>query len=214
MKKYNVVIVDDHLLFAQSLKALVDSFDDFNVLYHATNGQELVDKLNTISNNPDIILMDVNMPVMNGIETTAWLHKNKPSIKILALSMEDDERNIIKMIKNGARGYMLKDIHPNELKKALEEVVKEGFYHTRHVAKTLQNSFNNGTKDNSSLTENEQKLLKLVCSEKTYKEIAEQMSLSPKTIDGYRDSLFKKVGVKSRVGLVMYAIKNKIHELH
>ena len=127
MKKYNVVIVDDHLLFAQSLKGLVDSFDDFNVLYHATNGQDLIDKLTTLSNDPDIILMDVKMPVMNGIETTGWLKKNRTAIKVLALSMEDDENNIIKMIKNGARGYLLKDIHPDELKKALHEVVTEGF---------------------------------------------------------------------------------------
>lgn len=215
MKKYNVVIVDDHLLFAQSLKGLVDSFDDFNVLYHTTNGQELIDKLNTISNDPDIILMDVNMPVMNGIETTLWLKNNKPAIKVLALSMEDDENNIIKMIKNGARGYLLKDIHPNELKTALNEVLNEGLYHTKHVSKTLQNSMSEDVvKKHNSLTDNELILLKFVCSEKTYKEIAEEMSLSPKTIDGYRDSLFKKLGVKTRVGLVMYAIKNKVHELN
>ena len=116
MKKYNVVIVDDHSLFAQSLKGLVDSFEEFNVLYHAVNGQDLLDKLNTFSNDPHIILMDVKMPVMNGIETSAWLKTNKPKIKILALSMEDDEINIIKMIRNGARGYLLKDIHPDEFK--------------------------------------------------------------------------------------------------
>lgn len=213
MKKYNVVIVDDHLLFAQSLKGLVDSFEEFNVLYHALNGQDLVDKLNTISNDPHIILMDVKMPVMNGIETSAWLKKNKPGIKVLALSMEDDENNIIKMIKNGARGYLLKDIHPDELKTALYEVVTEGFYHTKDVSKVLQKSMHHEIKDETELSGNELQFLKLACTERTYKEIAEQMNLSPKTIDGYRDTLFKKIGIKSRTGLVVYAVKNGYFEV-
>jgi len=213
MKKYNVVIVDDHLLFAQSLKGLIDSFDDFNVLFHAVNGKDLIDKLETISNVPDIILMDVNMPVMNGIETTYWLKKNRPKIKVLALSMDDDEMLIIKMIKKGAKGYLLKDIHPNELLTALKEVMEDGFYHTKKVSKTLQKSFASETKEASEISANEMTVLKLACSEKTYKEIAEEMHLSPKTIDGYRDSLFKKIGAKSRVGLVIYAIKKGLHEV-
>ena len=213
MKKYNVVIVDDHQLFAQSLKGLIDSFEEFNVLYHAVNGQDLIDKLETISNTPHIILMDVNMPVLNGVETTAWLKKNKPSIKVLALSMEDNENLIIKMIKNGARGYLLKDIHPDELKTALTELMTEGFYHTKHVSRTLQKSFLHELNDDSELSNNEVQFLKLACTERTYKEIAELMNLSHKTIDGYRDTLFKKIGVKSRTGLVVYAVKNGYFEV-
>ena len=213
MKKYNVAIVDDHLLFAQSLKGLVDTFDDFNVLFHAINGQDLIDKLESISNVPDIILMDVKMPVMNGVETTYWLRKNKPSVRVLALSMEDDENNIIKMIKKGARGYLLKDIHPTELQTALREVMNDGFYHTKEVSKVLQKSMHNEIKDESELSENEIRLLKYACTEKTYREIAADMFLSPKTVDGYRDALFKKTGVKSRTGLVLYAIKNGYYEV-
>lgn len=213
MKKYNVVIVDDHLLFAQSLKGLVDSFEEFNVLYHAINGQDLIDKLTTFSNDPHIVLMDVKMPVMNGIETTSWLKNNKSNIKVLALSMEDDEMNIIKMIKNGARGYLLKDIHPDELNIALHEVMIEGFYHTKHVSKALQKSMHHELDDITELSGNELQFLKLACTEKTYKEIAEQMHLSPKTIDGYRDTLFKKIGIKSRTGLVIYAVKNGYFEV-
>ena len=213
MKRYNIVIVDDHLLFAQSLKGLVDSFEDFNVSYHATNGQDLIDKLSTFSNDPHIVLMDVKMPVLNGIETTAWLKKNKPHIKVLALSMEDDEINIIKMIKNGARGYLLKDIHPDELKLALHEVMVEGFYHTKHVSKALQKSMHHGINEDSDLSDNELRFLKLACTERTYKEIAQEMNLSPKTIDGYRDNLFKKIGIKSRTGLVIYAVKNGYYKV-
>ena len=213
MKKRTVVIVDDHLLFAQSLKGLIDTFEEFTVLYHAINGKDLIEKLETISNKPDIILMDINMPIMNGIETTYWLKKNIPEIKVLALSMEDDEMLIIKMIKKGAKGYLLKDIHPNELHTALNDVIEDGFYHTKRVSKTLQKSFASEIKDASEISENEMKVLKYACSEKTYKEIAQEMHLSPKTIDGYRDSLFKKTGVKSRVGLVIYALKKGLHEL-
>ncbi len=213
MKKFNVVIVDDHLLFAQSLKGLVDSFEEFNVLYHTVNGQDLIDKLTTLSNDPDVILMDVKMPVMGGIETTAWLKTNRPKIKVLALSMEDDEINIIKMIKNGARGYLLKDIHPDELKTALNEVLSEGFYHTKHVSKALQNSMHHQQDLKQALSSNELRFLKLACTERTYKEIAEEMNLSPKTIDGYRDTLFKKMGIKSRTGLVIYAVKNGYFEV-
>lgn len=213
MKKFNIVIVDDHLLFAQSLKGLVDSFEEFNVLYHTVNGQDLIDKLSTLSNDPDVILMDVKMPVMGGIETAAWLKKNRPKIKVLALSMEDDEINIIKMIKNGARGYLLKDIHPDELKTALQEVISEGFYHTKHVSKALQNSMHHEIDLKQRLSNNELRFLKLACTERTYKEIAEEMNLSPKTIDGYRDTLFKKIGIKSRTGLVIYAVKNGYFEV-
>jgi DNA-binding NarL/FixJ family response regulator len=213
MKKRTVAIVDDHLLFAQSLKGLIDTFEEFTVLYHAINGKDLIEKLETISNKPDIILMDINMPIMNGIETTYWLKKNFPEIKVLALSMEDDEMLIIKMIKKGAKGYLLKDIHPKELHTALNDVIEDGFYHTKKVSITLQKSFASEIKDTSEISENEMKVLHLACSEKTYKEIAEEMHLSPKTIDGYRDALFKKTGSKSRVGLVIYAIKKGLHEV-
>lgn len=212
MKKYNVVIVDDHSLFAQSLKGLIDSFEDFNVLYHASNGQELIEKLSAISKKPDIILMDVNMPVLNGIETMAWLKKNKVNINVLALSMDDDEKTIMKIIKNGASGYLLKDIHPKELEQALYEVLKDGFYYTKHVSKIVQESLSLPTKK-KLISAKEEILLKLVCSDKTYKDIAEEMNLSPKTVDSYRDSLFKKTGVKTRVGLAIYAIKHGYYKV-
>ena len=127
--------------------------------------------------------------------------------------MDDDEINIIKMIKNGARGYLLKDIHPDELKIALKEVLSEGFYHTKHVSKALQNSMHHQHDLKQSLSSNELRFLKLACTERTYKEIAEEMNLSPKTIDGYRDTLFKKMGIKSRTGLVIFAVKNGYFEV-
>tara|TARA_R110002124_G_scaffold138798_1_gene302853 strand:+ start:83086 stop:83739 length:654 start_codon:yes stop_codon:yes gene_type:complete len=210
-KKHNVVIVDDHLLFAGSLEKLIHSFDGFNVLFHAKNGMDLQHKLLAEEEKPEVILLDINMPVMNGHETVIWLSENYPEIKVLALSMEDDEDVILKMLCNGAKGYLLKDIHPDKLKEALVEVIDKGFYHSEKVAATLLHSLNNDQKINAPIfKENEITFMKLACSEMTYKEIAEKMNLSPKTIDGYRQELFNKLHIKNRVGLVLYALKNDI----
>jgi DNA-binding NarL/FixJ family response regulator len=212
MSKHAIAIIDDHLLFAQSLKGLINTFDRFKVTHEANNGQAFIEVLNKTSKLPEIALMDMNMPIMDGAETTYWLQKNFPTIKVLALSMDDDENSILKMIRNGAKGYLLKDIHPDILLEALDSVLKEGFYHTKRVSDTLVGSLNTDSSKNSNikLQERELEFLKLASTEMTYKEIADVMNLSPKTIDGYREQLFKKLEVKNRIGLVIYAIKNKI----
>ncbi|OEK07746.1 DNA-binding response regulator [Flavivirga aquatica] len=214
MEARTIVIVEDHVLLSQAISSLVNSFNDFNVLYLCKNGQELVDKLKSNAKQPDIVLMDVNMPIMNGIETTLHLTNNYPSINVLALSVEENEDIIIKMLKAGAKGYLLKDVEKNILETALHEVLDKGFYHTRDVAKLLVNTLNDDYQNNKThLKEREIEFIKLVCTELTYKEIAERMFLSPKTIDGYRDTLFYKLQVKNRIGLVIYAIKNKIYNI-
>jgi DNA-binding NarL/FixJ family response regulator len=211
MSKHTIAIIDDHLLFAQSLKGLINTFDRFEVTHEANNGKTFIEVLNKASKLPEIALMDMNMPIMDGIETTGWLQKNFPTIKVLALSMDDDENSILKMIRSGAKGYLLKDIHPDILLEALDSVLKEGFYHTKRVSDTLVSSLNTDSKNtNIKLQERELEFLKLASTEMTYKEIANVMNLSPKTIDGYREQLFKKLEVKNRIGLVIYAIKNKI----
>ncbi|MFD0861715.1 response regulator [Sungkyunkwania multivorans] len=210
MRTYSVVIVDDHSLFAQSLQGLINSFDDFQVLYHVKNGKELVQKLESNSNAPDVILLDINMPVMNGIETMEWLKEHRPDQKVIVLSMDDDEETIIRMLRNGARGYLLKDIDPDVFKDALNDSIHKGFYYTDRISKTLLGSLHKEEKGGVKLKERELEFLKLACTEKTYKEIAGDMFLSPKTIDGYREALFEKLQVRSRIGLVLYAIKNEI----
>jgi len=215
MKTNDVIIVDDHVLFARSLASLVDSYEDYSVKFTFKNGAELVDKFEAGMELPAIFLLDVKMPVMDGIATMKWLKENRPEAKVLALSMEDDERTILSMLRNGAKGYLLKDIQPDLLKKALDTVVDQGYFHTEQVAKTLMNSLNGkeNIKEPNKLKENEITFIKLACQEKTYKEIAEEMFLSPKTIDGYRQHLFEVLGVKNRIGLVMYAVKNNIVEI-
>lgn len=210
--KHSIAIIDDHLLFAKSLKSLIDTFKDFEVTFQANNGKVFIEQLSKTSNLPEIALMDMNMPIMNGVETTSLLKKNFPSIKVLALSMDDNESSILKMIKNGAKGYLLKDIHPDILLEALHSVIKEGFYHTKDVTNSLINSLKTDSKNLDDIIFNERELtfLKYVSTEMTYKEIADVMHLSPKTIDGYREQLFKKLEVKNRVGLVVYCLKNGI----
>ncbi|MEM7108062.1 MAG: response regulator transcription factor [Bacteroidota bacterium] len=207
-KPYSVVIVDDHVLFAQALENLVNTFEDFQVLYHAKNGKELFERLERNSHLPDVVLLDINMPIMNGVETMQELNKSYSDIVVLALSMDDNENTIIKMLRSGAKGYLLKDIHPVTFKNALTEAVKKGFYYSDQITSTVLGSLQKDNDPKVQLKDREVEFLKLACTEKTYKEIAGDMFLSPKTIDGYRESLFDKLQVKSRVGLVLYAIKN------
>ncbi len=210
-KEYNLVIVDDHFLVADSLKMLIGMFSGYNVMYHAKNGYDLQQKMKSETTTPDIILLDVNMPVMNGYDTMEWLAAEHSDIKVLALSMDDDEQMVLKMLSKGANGYLLKDIHPEALKIALNEVMEKGYYHSNKVAATLLNSLKPKEEiPTIHLKENELKFLQLSCSDLTYNEIAERMFLSPKTIDNYRGDLFKRFKVKNRVGLVIFGLRNKL----
>lgn len=207
MKKHKVAIVEDYKLLAQAIAGVVNSFDNFEVIFTCENGKHLTETISE-KNLPDIILMDINMPIMNGIETTIWLKKNFPNVHVLALSVEDDEKTILEMIKSGADGYLLKDVDKNILENALSSIIETGIYYTKMVNEAILHSLN---KEKEQLKDTEITFLKLICTELTYKEIAEKMHLSPKTIDGYRDQLFVKLNVKNRIGLVLFAIKNKIY---
>lgn len=209
MKKIKIIIVDDHLLFSQALRGLIDDNKNYQVVTQIENGKKLQEYCDSCTEPPDIILMDINMPVVNGIEATKWLKKNHPEIKVLALTMEDDEATILKMLRAGAKGYLLKDIHPSVLHEAIMQTHTKGFYYTEQVSDTLLHANEIETKPLNKivLKPRELELLKYAAKEMTYKEIAEKMFLSPKTIDGYRESLFIKLDIKSRIGLVLYAIK-------
>lgn len=206
----SVIIVDDHLLFARSLKIMVESFDGYSVTSIFGNGQELIDHLGATQERPDVILLDIKMPVMNGLETMTWIRQYEPQQKVLALSMEDDEATVLSMIRQGVKGYLLKDIDPEEFRHALDSLMCDGYYHSDLQKKTLKHESSGKLE---KLNDKEQQFLQLACTELTYREIAEVMGRSYKTIDGYRDFLFKKLNVKSRTGLVMYAVKHNLVNL-
>ena len=209
-----IVLTDDHTLLRNGLAALVTSLGH-TVLFEADNGKDFISKLDK-NNLPEMVLLDINMPEMDGYETAQWIKNNYPEIKVLALSMYDNESSIIRMLKCGAKGYILKDSEPAELKAAIEAVMSKGFYYSDLVSGKLIHAINklddddNGLKSLIQLNDRETDFLKYACTEMTYKEIADKMFVSPRTIDGYRDALFEKLHVKTRVGLVMYAIKNGI----
>ena len=210
-----IAIVDDHLLFSSSLEKLINTFPGMSVVFKGGNGSDLKSAMQNGTFDADIVLLDINMPVMNGYETMDWLSRVHPDQAVLALTMDDDEMAILRMIRSGAKGYLLKDMHPEELEQALNEVAQKGYYHSEQVTRTLINSLFQEDEDGMlNLKENELKFLQLASTEMTYKEIADVMHLSPKTIDGYRQDLFQKLNVKNRVGLVMFGLKHNLIKLH
>ncbi len=216
MSHTKVAIVDDHTMISNAIRNMVDENDQYKVENVSSNGIEFINWLEKNSDNlPEIVLMDVNMPLKNGLDTTLHLTKNYPDMKVIALTMEDDEAVIIKMLKAGAKGYLLKDMHPDILFEALETVHEKGIFYTDLVTQSLfklnkEEKLNDSIRD--QLKPRELEFIQHACSEMTYKEIAEKMFLSPKTVDNYRDSVFVKLNLKSRVGLVLYAIKHELYE--
>ena len=211
MKK-SIVVVDDHILIANALSSIISNFEAFEVLYVCENGLELQKKISQHP-IPDIVLLDISMPIMDGFETAKWLKEDYPDTLIMALSMQDDEQSLIKMIKNGAKGYMLKNAHPVELEEALQKIVKNGQYFQEWAtSKVLSTLHGNNSSDEIKISDREKEFLKYSVTEMTYKEISEKMFCSPRTIENYRDSLFEKLELKTRVGLAVYAIKNGYEE--
>ena len=213
-----IAIVDDHSMFRKGLAALINLFPTYKVLFDAANGQDFIKQLQP-KHLPDILLLDIVMPEMDGYATANWVRANHPEIKVLALSTMDAETSIIKMIKNGAKGYVLKDAEPAELKKAFDEVLGRGYYYNELISRKIIQSVNQLTDDKNNLgtfarlSDRELTFMRLCCSEKTYAAIAKEMFVSERTVDGYREALFKKLEITSRVGLVMFAIKNGLVRL-
>ena len=211
MEGIRIGLVDDHRLFRSGIAALIGKLNGYSVHFEAGNGKEMVAKISS-GLIPDIILLDISMPVMDGSSAAKWLISNHPKIKIIVLSMFDDADNVLSMIKMGARGYLLKDSDPAEFEQALQKVAKDELYYPEFVTKLLIKNFNHEISQ-VKLNDRELEFLKLAGSELTYKEIAEKMCVSTRTVDGYRDQLFEKLQIKSRVGLVLYALKKKIIDL-
>jgi len=211
--KIKVALVDDHRLFRKGMLSLLEMISgEIEVLFEADNGIDMQRKID-VAQLPDIILMDISMPEMDGFESVSWLNKHHPSVKVLVVSMVENEESVIRMLKLGVKGYLCKDVEPQELNNALYAIKSQGFYYTDFITgklvHTLQQDANIAqAQDDMALSKKEVTFIQLACSDMTYIDIANQMFLSPKTVDGYRNGLFEKLQVKSRVGLALYAVKH------
>lgn len=209
----SLALVDDHKLFRKGLLSLLEEIGHPVVInFEADNGLDMQKKIQE-DNLPDIILMDINMPHMNGFQSVAWLNEHHPSVKVLVVSMVEGEESIMKMLKLGVKGYLSKDVEPKELRNALLAITNKGFYYTDYITGKLLHTLQNEVQIEASgnllnkLNDREKRFVQLACSDATYVEIAAQMFLSPKTIDNYRESVFEKLNIKSRVALALYAAK-------
>ena len=216
-EKIKLAMVDDHVLLRNALASLINSFTNCQVVCEANNGSDLIAKLSKLPSTqlPEVVLLDLNMPLMDGYDTSIWLRDNFPEVHVLMLTMYDSELTLIRLLQAGVKGFLKKDIDPAELKFAINSVMQSGYYYSTQTAGRLANLFRNNAKDNlrikhAMLEDNEIGFLKLACSDLTYKEIAQKMRLTPRSVDALRDQLFMKLDVKSTVGLAMVAIRNGV----
>ena len=213
-----VALADDHILLRNALANLIDNFEGCKVVCQANDGKELIKSVQTEA-KPDVILLDLSMPTMDGYDTAQWFQKNMPDIHILMLTMYDADQLLIRLLQAGVKGFLKKDIHPSELKFAIISVMQAGYYYSAQTTHKFANLLlrkkpgDMFSYESSQLSDLEISFLKLACTEKTYKEIALELKLNPRTVDSLRDLLFEKLDVKSRVGLAIFAIKKGIVSL-
>ncbi len=207
--KNKVVIADDHSIVCSAITSMVNSFQKFEMLYEVNNGKELLSKFRFANNRPDLVLLDLNMPIMDGFETLKKLQSDFPDVKVIGLSMNDDEESYMKFIELGGNGFVSKIAKKQLLEEAMLSVIEKGYFYTEEMTNSLFRKLKQEKEtDKILISKREKELLKWIGDDLTYQEIAEKMFLSPKTIDGYRNSLFQKLDIKSRTGLAIFAIKH------
>jgi len=206
-----IVIADDHVLVSAGFEEIISGFNEYDILYTVENGQQLIEKFAQEKNIPNILLLDISMPVMDGFATAAWLKLNYPAVKVIILTTESDGQSLLKLVKLDVAGFLIKTIHPSELQRAIATIAETGSYFSQPVFKLLRETLAHQDKIADQikiLTEREKEVLSYACTEMTYKEMGEKMFCSVRTVESYRDSLFEKLDVRTRVGLAMYAVKN------
>ena len=220
MKPINIAIVDDQQLFRQGLAALINSVPEFNLVQDAATAGELLQQMEQATQLPDILLMDMKLPDMNGDELNLILQKKYPAVKVIVVSMYDQERFIYRMIEAGACGYLAKNCDKNELITAVETTMRSGFYFNqstmqamRHAAMYKNQVLRNVNNIAITLTEREEEVLKFICKEYTNAAIAEQLFISTRTVDGHRNNLLMKTGCKNTAGLVIFAIRYGLFDI-
>ena len=220
MENIRIGLTDDQLLFRQGLASLITSVPGFELVMEADNGIDCLEKLSQLSDTPDVILIDMEMPGMDGIELNGELHKKYPAIKVIVLSVHANERLIARTIEAGASGYLVKNCNKEELITAIKTVISNGFYiHTQvlqaiqHQAGKKNKALKNVSHVDIDLTEREKEILILICKEFTNEEIAEKLFISVRTVEGHRNNLLAKTGCRNTAGLVVFAVKNQLVEM-
>lgn len=210
----SIFLIDDHPIVRNGLKSLIESMGDYKITKQFDNGQDLIDAL-PFDEAPDLMILDLTMPVMDGRETVHHLRELGVPIPVLILTLESNEETIIELFRMGIRGYLSKSSTADVLKKAIDDVIQSGYYHNEILIKALTSDTkeNKGAQPLNYATEREAEFLRLVCDEReyTYEQIASLMGISRRTVDGYRESLFEKFSIKSKTGLVLFAIKSGIY---
>jgi len=207
-----IAIADDYKIFRDGLKVGLSAEANFEVMLEADNGENLIKAMEQTM--PDVIIMDIKMPIMDGMEATKLIRKLYPLVKVLVVTMYDDDKFIIHLMEIGANGYLLKNAEPDEIRKAIYAVSENGYYFNDLVNKALlkklviKNQIKPSFNQDIELTERELEVLKLICEEKTAIEIGKEIFLSPRSVEGIRQRLIEKVGVRNTAGLVMFAVKN------
>lgn len=211
-----IAIADDHALFRRGMVSLLNSVPEFEVLYEAGNAQELIEKLP--SQMPDLVIMDLKMPVMDGMKGTEVIREHWPALKVLVVSMIDEDHFVSHLMELGANGYLLKDADPDEVETAIKTIINEDYYYGPFLSKVMHRRMVERTKkkqpsftNNIQLTEREIEIIKLICEGLTTTQIADKVYLSPRTVDGHRNSIMDKLGVKNTAGVVVYAVKNQLY---
>lgn len=215
MSKIQLAVVDDHNLFRKGMTSILQQVPDFEVVMEATNGQEFIDKL---QNQPiDVVLLDLQMPVLDGIKTTKIVREKFPDVKVLILSMQDEDQFVLHLMEIGANGYLLKDTDPEEVEKAIRKVIETEIYFSDFVSKIMLRKMNRKPQQESKifnyktdLSEREILVLKYICEGLTTAEIGKIVALSPRTVEGHRLRMMEKLGLKNTAGLVAYAIRNSL----
>ena len=217
--KIKIIIVDDEILFRKGISFLLAREENIEIVFEASDGEELIAFLKSNKNrNPDIIIMDLKMPVINGVEATKIIHLQFPKIKIIALTSYNSKSFVANMIDVGAVSYLIKNATPLELITTINEVAIKGFYYTEYVMTIIQDDVLTAKKvksifDNSFLTARELEVLQLICSQKSTVEIADALYISPRTVEGHRNNLLLKTESRNMAGLVVYALQNEIIDL-
>jgi two-component system, NarL family, response regulator DegU len=218
-KKITIAVADDHALFRKGLVGLLEDFGFVEHVYEAANGLELIELLKIADPLPEIVLLDLRMPVMDGVEATEKIKELFPEVKIIILTMQDDESFILHMIEKGINSFLLKNVEPEELERVIKTLQTREFYFNEKLSNMVVKALYSKGKKTSSIyydslfTEREIEILKLICEELTNQEIADKLNVSKRTIDGHRTSLFEKSGVKNTAGLVIYAVKNGVYKI-